>query len=93
MKQTLTVILSVLSAITLGISIIEPNAELWNIKPEWITIASTIALAIKQFIEQSGLLTAEQAAQFANHEKDSGTYANMNTQSTAEDVLNWKSNK
>lgn len=96
MKKTLAVILAVISAITLAISIIEPNAELFNIKPEWITIASTIALAVKQFIEQSSLLTAEQAAQFANYEKESQIKTKgiiQTNTATAKDVREWKGNK
>lgn len=93
MKKALTVILSAITLITLAISIISQNPEIWGLKMEWITIASTIILAIKQFIEQSGLLTPEEAAQFSNYQKDNQVYLKSGGHSVDEqDVKNWMKN-
>lgn len=93
MKKALTLILAIITALTLVVSIVSTNAELWSIPMEWITIASSILLAIKQFIEQSGLLTADEAAQFANYYKGLYTKSDSNDKFTAYDVKNWKSNR
>lgn len=90
LSKTLTVFLAATSSLSLILSI--GKTEEMQIVFQYVTIISTVALAIKQFIEQSGLYTAEEVAQFANHEKDSGTYERMNTTTTAQDVKNWKSN-
>lgn len=85
------IVLAAIALITLAIKIIEPNLELYNIKPEWITIVSTIILAVKQFIEQSGLLTPEEVAQFTNYRESKESMRNtVQGYATASEVNEWK---
>lgn len=93
MKKAGTVILAVVTIGTLLVSILSQNAELFGIKTEWLTIASAILLAIKQFYDQSGLFTAEEVAQFANHDKENSIYTKGIHTVNAKDVENWKANK
>ena len=95
MKKAGTVILAIITLGTLILSILSQNAEVLGIKTEWLTIASAIILAIKQFYDQSGLFTAEEVAQFANYEKDNKVYQKGGAGNfvTSKDVQNWKSNK
>ena len=90
LSKTLTVFLAATSSISLILSL--GRSEEIKILFQYVTIISTIALAIKQFIEQSGLYTAEEVAQFSNFEKDNATFEKMSTATTAQDVKNWKSN-
>ena len=95
MKKAGTVILSVITFGTLVLSFITDNIEIFNgiIKPEWLTIASSLILAIKLFYDQSGLFTAEEVAQFANHDKENSVYTKGQHTVNAKDVENWKLNK
>lgn len=93
MKKAGTVILAIITIGTLLVSILSQNAELFGIKTEWLTIASAILLAIKQFYDQSGLFTAEEVAQFANHDRENSVYTKGKHTVNAKDVENWKVNK
>lgn len=93
MKKAGTVILAVVTIGSLLVSILSQKAELFGIKTEWLTIASAILLAIKQFYDQSGLFTAEEVAQFANHDKENSVYTKGSHTVNAKDVENWKANK
>ena len=99
MKKTATIILAIIGALTLVLSIATPNAELWNIPLEWITIGSTILLAVKQFIENSGMLTQEEANDRAisltnytlQNRINNPQINNLNeSQVTHSEVENWK---
>lgn len=90
MKKVLTVILMITAMIGILVKLIEPNIEMYGIKAEWLAIVSTTALIIKQFIESSGLLTKDEAAQFANyHNSKTRLLKNNDHLATAQDVKSW----
>ena len=94
-KNFWNVLIALIGLGLLLISIIMPNPEVFGLKAEWLASASLILLAIKQFIERSGLLTQDEANQQTSNYANNMTSKNVYLKNTErvvspDDVEFWR---